>query len=148
MCSAFITNLFAYPELPPTSSANPSSPSPTLAQFIAYSLHCTHLHQSVTFSALFLLNHLNDRFKQPSSVYLSVYDRLQGHLRRHVFQQVLSKEELEVFQAELKEYHSYRSLKSTLSIITSRLGLSFLSRDSAFFVTCTTPVLYYSSSQN
>ncbi|KDQ08138.1 hypothetical protein BOTBODRAFT_89649, partial [Botryobasidium botryosum FD-172 SS1] len=62
LASAFITNLFAFPKLPPPSSANPSPPSPTLAQFIAYSLHCTCLHLSVTFAALFLLNRLKGHF--------------------------------------------------------------------------------------
>ncbi|KDQ06061.1 hypothetical protein BOTBODRAFT_181961 [Botryobasidium botryosum FD-172 SS1] len=62
LASAFITNFSACPELPPLSSANPSSPSSTLAQFIAYSLHRARLHLSVTFAALFLLNRPKDRF--------------------------------------------------------------------------------------
>ncbi|KDQ17827.1 hypothetical protein BOTBODRAFT_29134 [Botryobasidium botryosum FD-172 SS1] len=37
-------------------------PSPTLAQFIAHSLHRTHLYSSVTFATLFLLNCLKRCF--------------------------------------------------------------------------------------
>ncbi|KDQ06614.1 hypothetical protein BOTBODRAFT_86484, partial [Botryobasidium botryosum FD-172 SS1] len=72
LASAFITNFFACPELPPPSSANPSSPSSTLAQvvspppavppFVAYSLPRTRLQSSVTFAALFLLDHPKGRF--------------------------------------------------------------------------------------
>ncbi|KAF8484103.1 hypothetical protein JB92DRAFT_1629761 [Gautieria morchelliformis] len=47
---------------PPPSSASPSTPTPTLAHFVAYALHRTRLHPSVTFTALFLLSRLKSRF--------------------------------------------------------------------------------------
>ena len=37
-------------------------PSPTLAMFIAYALHRTHLHASVTFATLYLLQCLKAQF--------------------------------------------------------------------------------------
>lgn len=58
----FVTHLFAYPELPTPSSLNPSAPCTPFALFIAYALHQTRLHSSVTFSALFLLQRLKARF--------------------------------------------------------------------------------------
>ncbi|KDQ18425.1 hypothetical protein BOTBODRAFT_104320, partial [Botryobasidium botryosum FD-172 SS1] len=60
LASAFITNLFACPEFPLPSSAN--FLSPTLAQFIVYSLHCTHLHSGITFTTPFPLNCLKGHF--------------------------------------------------------------------------------------
>jgi len=64
MCARFITSLFSCPDVPPppTNGSTPSGPSPTLAAFIAYALHRTRLHQSVTFCALFLLSRLKGRF--------------------------------------------------------------------------------------
>ena len=62
ICSRFVTHLFACPELPPISSSNPQTPSPPLALFIAYALHRTRLHHSVTFAALYLLLRLKSRF--------------------------------------------------------------------------------------
>ncbi|KDQ08739.1 hypothetical protein BOTBODRAFT_179658 [Botryobasidium botryosum FD-172 SS1] len=62
LASAFVTNFSACPELPPLSSVNPPSPSPTPAQFIAYSLHRTRLQSYVTFAALFLLSRPKDCF--------------------------------------------------------------------------------------
>ncbi|KDQ09811.1 hypothetical protein BOTBODRAFT_81967, partial [Botryobasidium botryosum FD-172 SS1] len=38
------------------------SPFPTLAQFIARSLHRTHLHAGIIFATLFPLNHLKGHF--------------------------------------------------------------------------------------
>lgn len=66
MAAAFITSLFACPELPPpttnlTSSGQPV-PSPKLAMFIAYALHRTRLASCVTFASLFLLQRLKNRF--------------------------------------------------------------------------------------
>ncbi|KAJ3485067.1 hypothetical protein NLI96_g5214 [Meripilus lineatus] len=61
-CAHFVTHLFACPDLPPPSTANPPTPSPTLAIFIAYALHRTRLHASVTFAALYLLQRLKARF--------------------------------------------------------------------------------------
>ncbi len=55
LCARFITHLFACPDLPPRSTAIPPAPSPPLAKFIAYALHRTRLHASVTFAALYLL---------------------------------------------------------------------------------------------
>ncbi|KAI0918996.1 hypothetical protein AcV5_002028 [Taiwanofungus camphoratus] len=62
LCARFVTHLFACPELPPLSTANPPAPSPPLALFIAYALHRTRLHSSVTFAALYLLQRLKARF--------------------------------------------------------------------------------------
>ncbi|EIN06688.1 hypothetical protein PUNSTDRAFT_18136, partial [Punctularia strigosozonata HHB-11173 SS5] len=61
LCSRFVTHLFACPEYP-TGVLPSSSPPPTLAQFVAYALHRTRLHQSVTFAALYLLQRLKQRF--------------------------------------------------------------------------------------
>ena len=44
---------------PPSASAQPP---PTLAMFIAYALHRTRLHPSITFAALYLLQRLKTRF--------------------------------------------------------------------------------------
>lgn len=62
VCARFVTHLFACPDLPPPSSSNPPTPSPPLAMFIAYALHRTRLHASVTFAALYLLQRLKARF--------------------------------------------------------------------------------------
>lgn len=73
MSAAFITSLFACPELPPPSANVNSSgqpvPSPKLAHFIAYALHrtrlapcITRLAPCITFAALFLLQRLKNRF--------------------------------------------------------------------------------------
>lgn len=60
-CTHFVMHLFACPEVPPT-SANPGSSSPPLPLFIAYALHRTRLHHSVTFAALYLLLRFKSRF--------------------------------------------------------------------------------------
>ncbi|GJE91416.1 hypothetical protein PsYK624_075660 [Phanerochaete sordida] len=60
VCAHFVTHLFACPDLPPTQS--PSQPAPRLDLFIAYALHRTRLHESVTFAALYLLQRLKARF--------------------------------------------------------------------------------------
>ncbi|KDQ57145.1 hypothetical protein JAAARDRAFT_178726 [Jaapia argillacea MUCL 33604] len=68
MCARFVTHLFACPDLPtppplhPSTSTAPLLPSPPLARFIAYALHRTRLHASVTFAALYLLQCLKVRF--------------------------------------------------------------------------------------
>ncbi|KAI0696657.1 hypothetical protein C8T65DRAFT_710530 [Cerioporus squamosus] len=62
LCARFVTHLFACPDLPPLSTAVPPAPSPPLANFIAYALHRTRLHSSVTFAALYLLQRLKARF--------------------------------------------------------------------------------------
>jgi len=60
LSARFISHLFDCPELPPGSStAKPQSPLPN---FIAYALHRTKLHPSVTFAALILLQRLKARF--------------------------------------------------------------------------------------
>ena len=51
LCAWFIMHLFACPEYPPTSSSSNTK----LPYFIAYALHWTKLHLSVTFAALVLL---------------------------------------------------------------------------------------------
>ncbi|KAL4079276.1 hypothetical protein J3A83DRAFT_4086288 [Scleroderma citrinum] len=58
LCARFITHLFACPELPPSSSGS----TVKLPYFIAYALHRTKLHPSVTFAALVLLQRLKARF--------------------------------------------------------------------------------------
>ncbi|KAF9243147.1 hypothetical protein BU15DRAFT_86565 [Melanogaster broomeanus] len=58
LCGRFITHLFACPEYPPSSSGSTIK----LPQFIAYALHRTKLHPSVTFAALVLLQRLKARF--------------------------------------------------------------------------------------
>ncbi|KAF8342930.1 uncharacterized protein EI90DRAFT_2903207, partial [Cantharellus anzutake] len=66
MSAAFISHLFACPDLPPPSNAVTSTgapiPSPKLANFVAYALHRTRLPSSVTFASLFLLQRLKARF--------------------------------------------------------------------------------------
>ncbi|KAH9944766.1 hypothetical protein B0H21DRAFT_745724 [Amylocystis lapponica] len=62
LCARFVTHLFACPDLPPLSTTHPPTPSPPLALFIAYALHRTRLHSSVTFAALYLLQRLKARF--------------------------------------------------------------------------------------
>ncbi|KAI9459964.1 hypothetical protein HD554DRAFT_2041724 [Boletus coccyginus] len=58
LCARFITHLFACPEYPPSSSNS----TVKLPHFIAYALHRTKLHPSVTFAALVLLQRLKARF--------------------------------------------------------------------------------------
>ncbi|KAG1716490.1 hypothetical protein ID866_694 [Astraeus odoratus] len=58
LCARFVTHLFACPELPPSSSGS----TVKLPYFIAYALHRTKLHPSVTFAALVLLQRLKARF--------------------------------------------------------------------------------------
>ena len=48
--------------MPPSSCATFHYPNPRLDHFIAYALHRTRLHPSVTFVALYLLQHLKARF--------------------------------------------------------------------------------------
>ncbi|EIW54464.1 uncharacterized protein TRAVEDRAFT_52169 [Trametes versicolor FP-101664 SS1] len=62
LCSRFVTHLFTCPDLPPLSTSIPPAPSPALGNFIAYALHRTRLHTSVTFAALYLLQRLKARF--------------------------------------------------------------------------------------
>ena len=58
LCTRFITQLFACPKYPPTSSGSNTN----LPYLIAYALHRTKLHSSVTFAALVLLQRLKARF--------------------------------------------------------------------------------------
>ncbi|KAH9942194.1 uncharacterized protein BXZ73DRAFT_97613 [Epithele typhae] len=61
LCARFVKYLFACPDLPPLSTfILPAVPLP-LANFIAYTLHRTRLHTSVTFVALYLLRRLKAR---------------------------------------------------------------------------------------
>ncbi|KAH6913938.1 alternative cyclin Pcl12 [Coprinopsis sp. MPI-PUGE-AT-0042] len=58
MCARFITHLFACPEYPPTTTHAQAK----LPHFVAYALHRTKLHPSVTFASLILLQRLKARF--------------------------------------------------------------------------------------
>ncbi|TFK23173.1 hypothetical protein FA15DRAFT_621339 [Coprinopsis marcescibilis] len=58
MCARFITHLFACPEYPPAATHSQAK----LPHFIAYALHRTKLHTSVSFAALVLLQRLKARF--------------------------------------------------------------------------------------
>ncbi|KAG5652849.1 hypothetical protein H0H81_003412 [Sphagnurus paluster] len=60
LCARFITHLFDCPEVPP--GPGPAKPQSSLPNFIAYGLHRTKLHPSVTFAALILLQRLKARF--------------------------------------------------------------------------------------
>ncbi|KAL0578906.1 hypothetical protein V5O48_003097 [Marasmius crinis-equi] len=59
LCTRFITHLFACPEYPPSSTLQLQA---RLPQFIAYTLHRTNLHPSVTCTSLILLQRLKNRF--------------------------------------------------------------------------------------
>lgn len=58
LSARYITHLFACPDLPPASTNSQSR----LPYFIAYALHRTKLHESVTIAALILLQRLKARF--------------------------------------------------------------------------------------
>jgi hypothetical protein len=58
LSARFITHLFACPEYPPSATHSQAK----LPYFIAYALHRTKLHPSVTFAALVLLQRLKARF--------------------------------------------------------------------------------------
>jgi hypothetical protein len=58
LCARFITHLFTCPEYPPSSTHSQQK----LPQFIAYALHRTKLHTSVTYASLVLLQRLKARF--------------------------------------------------------------------------------------
>ncbi|KAG8734375.1 hypothetical protein FRC10_011755 [Ceratobasidium sp. 414] len=60
MCARFITHLFSCPDVPPATSQPAVTPS--LAHFVAYTLHHTQLDLSVMFCALYLLSRLKNRF--------------------------------------------------------------------------------------
>ncbi|QRV72349.1 Cyclin, N-terminal domain [Ceratobasidium sp. AG-Ba] len=60
MCARFIAHLFSYPDILPATSS--SAVTPSLAHFVAYALHRTQLHSSVTFCTLYLLSRLKNRF--------------------------------------------------------------------------------------
>jgi hypothetical protein len=55
LCGHFVSHLFACPNVPPPPAPPSTTPTPKLDHFIAYALHCTCLHPSVTFAALYLL---------------------------------------------------------------------------------------------
>jgi len=58
-CARFISVLFACSEYPSASSSSTSAntPTPRLAQFVAYALHRTRLLELVKYAALFLTRH-------------------------------------------------------------------------------------------
>ncbi|KAF9047404.1 hypothetical protein BJ165DRAFT_1403129 [Panaeolus papilionaceus] len=58
LATRFITHLFACPDYPPSTTHSHAK----LPYFIAYALHRTKLHPSVTFAALVLLQRLKARF--------------------------------------------------------------------------------------
>lgn len=62
LCARYVSQLFSCPEIPPPSAGAANPVLPILAQFIAYALHRTRLHVCVTFTALFLLQRLKNRF--------------------------------------------------------------------------------------
>ncbi|KAI0055129.1 cyclin-like protein, partial [Artomyces pyxidatus] len=62
LCARFVSHLFAYSELLRQPVAPTATPIPRLDHFIAYVLHRTRLHPSVTFAALYLLQRLKTRF--------------------------------------------------------------------------------------
>jgi len=62
LCARFVSHLFACPDVPPPPAPPSTTPTPRLDHFIAYALHRTRLHPSVTFAALYLLQRLKARF--------------------------------------------------------------------------------------
>ncbi|KAF9642711.1 hypothetical protein BDM02DRAFT_3157548 [Thelephora ganbajun] len=60
MRTCCVNNLFHCPDQPPPLFS--STPSPSLAHFIAYALHPVRLMSSVTFAVLYLLQRLRTRF--------------------------------------------------------------------------------------
>ncbi|KAI9508822.1 hypothetical protein F5148DRAFT_979263 [Russula earlei] len=62
LCARFVSHLFACPDVPPPPVPPSTTPTPRLDHFIAYALHRTRLHSSVTFAALYLLQRLKARF--------------------------------------------------------------------------------------
>ncbi|KAH9961122.1 hypothetical protein BC827DRAFT_1260608 [Russula dissimulans] len=62
LCARFVSHLFACPDVPPPPAPPSTTPTPRLDYFIAYALHRTRLHSSVTFAALHLLQRLKARF--------------------------------------------------------------------------------------
>ncbi|KAH9057673.1 hypothetical protein EDB87DRAFT_1578552 [Lactarius vividus] len=62
LCGRFVSHLFACPDVPPPPAPPSTTPTPRLDHFIAYALHRTRLHPSVTFAALYLLQRLKARF--------------------------------------------------------------------------------------
>jgi hypothetical protein len=62
LCSQFVSHHFACPDIPLPSALPSTTQTPRLDHFIAYALHRTRLHPSVTFAALYLLQRLKARF--------------------------------------------------------------------------------------
>jgi hypothetical protein len=62
LCGCFVSHLFTCPDVPPPPALPSTTPTPRLDHFIAYTLHHTHLHPSVTFAALYILQHLKACF--------------------------------------------------------------------------------------
>ncbi|KAH9989749.1 hypothetical protein BJV77DRAFT_668770 [Russula vinacea] len=62
LCARFVSHLFACPDVPPPPAPPSTTLTPRLDHFIAYALHRTRLHPSVTFAALYLLQRLKARF--------------------------------------------------------------------------------------
>ncbi|KAI0051640.1 hypothetical protein FA95DRAFT_1460400, partial [Auriscalpium vulgare] len=62
VCARYVSHLFGSPDIHPLPSPPTNTPNPRLEHFIAYALHRTRLHTSVTFAALYLLQRLKARF--------------------------------------------------------------------------------------
>ena len=75
LCSQFITHHFACPEYPPTLLGSNTK----LPHFIAYALHWTKLHTTVTFAVLVV----------PLTLHIRLHDHIRGNLQRNIFEQVV-----------------------------------------------------------
>ncbi|KAI0037559.1 hypothetical protein FA95DRAFT_1462545, partial [Auriscalpium vulgare] len=62
LCPRFDVHLFTSPDLPSLPAPPHRRPQPPTGHSIAYALHRTRLHASVTFAALYLLQRLKGRF--------------------------------------------------------------------------------------
>ncbi|KAI0056512.1 hypothetical protein BV25DRAFT_1813916, partial [Artomyces pyxidatus] len=62
LCARFVLHPFACPDVPPPPVTPSTTSTPRLEHFIAYALHRTRLHTSVTFAVLYLLQRLKARF--------------------------------------------------------------------------------------
>ncbi|KAI9433920.1 hypothetical protein H4582DRAFT_2060597 [Lactarius indigo] len=84
LCGRFVSHLFACPDVPPPPAPPSTTPTPRLDHFIAYALHRTRLHPSVTFAALYLLQRLKARFPAAKGIIRTspIYFCFHASLRR------------------------------------------------------------------